>query len=59
MKNKIYQKVLKRVVIFVAPLVLLLSVMSFAQAEEYTIDLENYNVSIWDFSGTYANLRII
>jgi len=57
MRNKIYQKVLKRVVIFVAPLVLLLLIMSFAQAEEYTIDLENYNVSIWDFSGSYTESR--
>ena len=38
---------------FVAPLVLLLSVMSFAQAEEYTVELEDYNSQIWDYSGYY------
>ena len=53
MRNKSYQKVLKRVVIFVAPLVLLLSVMSFAQAEEYTVELEDYNLTIGDISGNY------
>ena len=53
MKNKISQKVLKRVVMFVAPLFFLLLVMSFAQAEEYTVELEDYNLTIGDISGNY------
>ncbi len=53
MKNKFYQKVLKRIVMFVVLLVLLLPVVSFAQAEVYTIDLEDYNLPVWDLSGSY------
>jgi hypothetical protein len=53
MKNKIYQKVLKRIVMFVVLLLLLLPVVSFAQAEVYTIDLGDYNLPVWDFSGDY------
>jgi hypothetical protein len=58
MKNKICQKVLKRVVIFFGPLVLLLSVMSFAQADEYFVDLGNYNSQIWDYSGYHSGYTI-
>jgi hypothetical protein len=53
MKNKVYQKVLKRIVMFVVLLLLLLPVVSFAQAEAYTIDLEDYNLPVWDFSDSY------
>ena len=56
MKNNFYQKVLKRVVMFVAPLVFLLSIMSFAQAQEYTVELEDYNLSVWDLSGSYNGI---
>ena len=53
MKNKIYQKVLKRVFMFVAPLVFLFPVMSFAQSEEYIVALDDYNLSIFVIIGYY------
>jgi hypothetical protein len=57
MKNKIYQKVLKRVFMFVAPLVFLFPVMLFAQTVEYEIELENYNLNVWDVSGSYSEYQ--
>ena len=52
MENKINQKIVKRVVMFVAALFLLFPGMSFADIEEdnatYVIDLEDYGVKVYD-----------
>ena len=58
MKNKIYQKVSKRVFMFVVLLFFLFPIMSFAQTEESFVDLGNYNLQIWDYSGDYSGYTI-
>jgi hypothetical protein len=51
MENKIYRKVVKRVVMFVAALFLLFPGMSFAQEPTFLIELEDYAISVYDVSG--------
>lgn len=53
MQNKIYQKLLKRVVIFAASLFFSLPGMSFAQSGDYLLELDDFQISIWDASGSY------
>ena len=53
MKNRMYQKVLKRIVMLVALLVFSLSILSFVQADEYEFELDDYNLFVYDISGDY------
>lgn len=55
MKNKIYQKVLKQVVIFVAALVLLSPGILFAQ-ERHIIELEDYGIHVYDVSDEWCEV---
>jgi hypothetical protein len=54
MEKKIYRKVVKRVVMFVAALFLLFPGMSFAEVPTYLIELEDYGISVYDVSGDWC-----